>query len=328
MTATMVFLPVDEFFLTPLPTVRAWADAVATHVPRMRVVVAEPGTDAAPLLATADAAFGMLTPALLAAATRLRWLQAPAAAPPPAFFFPELVAHPVVITNLRGVYRDNLANHIMAYVLAFARGLPRYGAAQARAEWQRHFDDTGILDLAATTMVLVGVGEVGAATAARAKAFGIRVIGVDSFPERVRAAVDELHPTADLDQLLPRADWVVLTVPHTPATEGFMNAARFAAMKPGAFFVNVGRGETTRLDDLTAALQRGAIAGAALDVFEPEPLPHDHPLWHTPNVIITPHVAGFGTDTDAERQAVVVENAHHFLAGEPLRYVIDKALRY
>ena len=324
-THTMTFLPIDGFFMIPL---HAWADAVATDVPEMRVLVGEIGADPRPLLAEADAVFGMLTPELLAAAPHLRWLQAPAAAPPPAFFFPELVAHPVVVTNLRGVYRDNLANHIMAFVLAFARALPRYTAAQARAEWNRDLDDIGILDLGATTMLLIGAGEVGAATAERARAFGIRIIGVDSFPERVRADVDELHHVDELDQLLPHADWVVMTVPHTPVTEGMMNASRFALMKRSAYIINIGRGETVRLDDLNHAITTGSIAGAAIDVSELEPLPHDHPLWRAPNVIITPHVAGFGSDTDAKRQAVIVENARHFVRGEPLRYVIDKSLRY
>ena len=322
---TMVFLHVDEFFMLPLDE---WAHAVASNVPEMHVVVAEPGSDPRSLLANASAVFGMLTPELLAAAPGLRWLQAPAAAPPPSFFFPELVEHPVVVTNLRGVYRDNLANHIMAYVLAFARGLPHYGVQQADARWLRNIDDMHILDLGATTMLLVGVGEVGAVTAARAKAFGIRVVGVDTFPERVTAELDELHHFDELDQLLPLADWVVLTVPHTPVTEGLMNLSRFANMKPSAHFVNVGRGETVRLDDLVGALEQRMIAGAAIDVSEIEPLPGDHPLWRAPNTIITPHVAGFGSDTDAAREAIVVENARRFVRGEPLRYVVDKALRY
>lgn len=322
---TMVFLPVDGFYMAPM---QAWADAVAAEVPELHVVVGEEGADARPLLATASAVFGMLTPDLLAAAPGLRWLQAPAAAPPPAFFFPELVDHPVVVTNLRGVYRDNLANHIMAFVLAFARGLPRYAAAQANAQWHRDLDDIGILDLGATTMLLVGVGEVGAATAARARTFGMRVVGVDTFPERVRADLDELHHVDELDLLLPDVDWVVFTVPHTPASEGMMHASRFRAMKTSAHFINIGRGETVRLDDLTAALEGGTIAGAALDVSELEPLPSDHRLWRAPNVILTPHVAGFGSDTDAQRQAVIVGNAQRFVRGESLRYVIDKALRY
>jgi phosphoglycerate dehydrogenase-like enzyme len=322
---TMVFLPMAGFFETQ---VHDWARAVAAEVPELRVVVAELGADPRPLLADAAAAFGMLTPELLAAAPRLRWLQAPAAAPPPSFFFPELVEGPLIVTNLRGVYKDNLANHVMAFVLSFARGLPRYAAATARAEWHRDLDDLGIVDLAATTMLLVGAGEVGEAITTRAHAFGLRVIGVDSFPERVLADLDEVHHVREIDRLLPTADWVVLTVPHTPETEGMMDASRFARMRATAYFVNVGRGETVRIDDLAAALANGVIAGAALDVSEIEPLPRDHPLFALPNVILTPHVGGFGNDVDAERQAVIVENAQRFVRGEPLRYVIDKVLRY
>lgn len=321
----MVFVHDSAFWALPVP---AWAAAVAAAVPELDVVCVGAGEDPAPHLADADAVFGILTPELLAATPRLRWLQAPMAAPPPAFFFPELVAHPVVITNLRGVYRDNLADHIMAFVLAFARALPRWSAQQARGEWFRDVTDTGTTGLAGTTMLLVGAGEVGVATARRARAFGIRVVGVDAVPENVRAELDELHHVDALDDVLACADWVVISVPHTPESEGMFDAGRFARMKPTARVINVGRGETVRLDDLTAALVHGTIAGAAIDVSELEPLPPDHPLWTAPGAIVTPHVAGFGADTDREREAVIVENARRFVAGEPLRYVIDKRRRY
>jgi phosphoglycerate dehydrogenase-like enzyme len=127
-----------------------------------------------------------------------------------------------------------------------------------------------------------------------------------------------------LDSLLPHADFVILTVPHTPATEGFMHRARFQRMKRTAFFINIGRGMTTRLDDLVAALHAGEIAGAGLDVFEQEPLPADHPLWTLPNVLITPHSAGFGPYLDDRRLELLLDNARRFLAGQPLRNVVDK----
>src|SRR5438876_844594 len=135
----------------------------------------------------------------------------------------------------------------------------------------------------------------------------------------------ELHPAEALDTLLPRADFVILTVPHTPATEGFMNRARFARMKRSAFFINIGRGKTTRLDDLVAALRAGEIAGAGLDVFEQEPLPADHPLWSTPGVLITPHTAGFGPYLDERRFEILLDNCRRFTAGQPLRNVVDKS---
>jgi phosphoglycerate dehydrogenase-like enzyme len=137
--------------------------------------------------------------------------------------------------------------------------------------------------------------------------------------------VRELHGPDALDALLPRADFVVLTVPHTPETQGFMNRARFQRMKRTAFFVNIGRGMTTRLDDLVAALRAGEIAGAGLDVFEEEPLPADHPLWTLPGVLITPHMAGHGPYLDERRFEVVLDNARRFVAGQPLRNVVDKS---
>jgi phosphoglycerate dehydrogenase-like enzyme len=137
--------------------------------------------------------------------------------------------------------------------------------------------------------------------------------------------VAELHRPEALDALLPRADFVILTVPHTPATEGFMHRARFQRMKRGAYFINIGRGMTTRLDDLVAALNAGEIAGAALDVYEQEPLPADHPLWMMPNVLLTPHVAGHGPYLDDRRYQIMIDNCRAFLGGKPLRNIVDKA---
>jgi phosphoglycerate dehydrogenase-like enzyme len=323
-TSKLVFLPVDEFFLTPLPTLRKWAAGVQAAVPGLDVVVVEPGADARAELSEADAAFGTLTPELLGAAERLRWLQAPGASPPPGYFFAELVAHPVVVTNLRGVYRANLANHVMAFVLAFARGLPWFSVRQRRDEWERSAGQAGIVDLEACTALIVGVGQVGVEVARRCQAFGLRVTGVDARPADVPPVVERLEAPDGLDSLLAEADFVILTVPHTPDTEGMIGRAQLGLMKRSAILVNVGRGATVRLDDLVAALDDGQIGGAALDVFETEPLPSAHPLWSRDNVIITPHVAGFGADTDAEREALLVDNSRRFAEGRPLRYVVDK----
>jgi len=144
----------------------------------------------------------------------------------------------------------------------------------------------------------------------------MRVIGVDARRREAPPGVAELHEPAALDALLPRADFVILTVPHTPETEGFMNRARFQRMKHSAFFINIGRGMTTRLDDLVAALRAGEIAGAALDVFEQEPLPADHPLWTMPNVLITPHTAGETQKYEDNVLDILVENLDRLRRGE------------
>jgi phosphoglycerate dehydrogenase-like enzyme len=153
----------------------------------------------------------------------------------------------------------------------------------------------------------------------------MRVLGVDARRRDVPPGVTEMHPADALDRQLPRADFVVLTIPHTPATEGLMDRRRFSLMKRGSFFINIGRGMTTRLDDLVAALRAGEIAGAGLDVFEQEPLPSTHPLWTTPGVLITPHSAGFGPYLDDRRYDVLRENCQRFGRGQALRNVVDKS---
>jgi phosphoglycerate dehydrogenase-like enzyme len=306
-------------------TTRAWAARVAAAVPALEVVVAETPEDAARVAPTAEAAFGTMPPALLTTATRLRWLQAPQAAPPAGYYSPELVAHPVVVTNFREIYNDHIGAHIMAFVLAFARGLHRYLPRQLRREWKPEAgEDAGVIHLPEATALIVGVGGIGAETARLAAAFGMQVIGVDARRTEAPPGVTKLDGVDALDSLLPHADFVILTVPHTPETEGFMHRARFQRMKRSAFFINIGRGKTTRLDDLVAALRAGEIAGAALDVFEQEPLPADHPLWTLPDVLITPHTAGHGPYLDDRRLDVLLDNARRFVAGRPLRNVVDK----
>jgi phosphoglycerate dehydrogenase-like enzyme len=313
-----VFLPPQH------DAARLWSAALAREVPQLQVVVAENDDQARTEIADADAAFGTLTPDLVRAASQLKWLQAPAIAPPAGYYFAELVAHPVVVTNFRGIFNDHIAAHIMAFVLAFARGLHHYLPLQSRHEWAPAPLDSGVVHLPDSTALVVGVGGIGAETARVCAAFGIQVIGVDARRTDRPEGVAELHPPDALDDLLPRADFVILTIPHTPETEGLMNAARFGRMKSSAYFINIGRGKTTRLDDLVEALRRGTIAGAGLDVFEEEPLPADHPLWDAPNALLTPHTAGFGPYLDDRRQEIILDNAKRFVRNEPLRNVVDK----
>ncbi len=319
MATTLVMLPPQT------PTTRAWASRLADALPELSVVVAESEAEAARGVPDAEAAFGTPSDALLGQARRLRWLQAPQAAPPAGYYTPALIAHPVVVTNFREIYNDHIAAHIMAFVLAFARGLHYYLPRQLRRAWRREPLDTGVIHLPEATALIVGVGGIGAETARLASAFGMHVMGVDARRREAPPGVQKLDGPDALDSLLPLADFVILTVPHTPATEGFMHRARFRRMKRSAFFINIGRGMTTRLDDLVEALRAGEIAGAALDVFEQEPLPADHPLWTMPGVLITPHSAGFGPHLDDRRFEILLDNSRRFLSGRPLRNVVDKA---
>lgn len=314
----LVFLPPAN------ERVRQMAREVAAAVPEVTTVVAETDAEAEREIVDAEAAFGTIPPATLARAERLRWLQAPAAAPPAGYYYPELIAHPATVTNFRGIFNDRIPALILAYVLAFARGLHVYLRQQLRHEW-RPLTNDDIVHLPEATALIVGVGGIGGETARLCAAFGIRVLAIDARQAAAPDGVAELHRPEALDRLLPRADFVILTVPHTPETEGFFNAARFGLMKPSAYFINIGRGKTTKLDDLNAALRAGTIAGAALDVYEIEPLPADHPLWDAPNTILTPHSADRGPYLDERRTAILIDNARRFAAGQPLVNVVDKA---
>jgi phosphoglycerate dehydrogenase-like enzyme len=315
----MVFLPPQS------DTTRKWAGQLAHDVRDSNVIVPETIDEAKPDIVDAEAAFGTILPEVLELAGKLRWLAAPAIAPPAGYYYPALIEHPVQVTNFRGIFNEHIAAHIMSFVLAFSRGLHYYVRRQLAGEWKREPHNSGIIYLPESTALIVGVGGIGAETARLCTAFGMRVIGIDARLPQAPEGVAELHRPAALDSLLPKADFVILTIPHTPQTEGLMNAERFARMKRSAFFINIGRGKTTKLDALNAALREGTIGGAGLDVYEIEPLPKDHPLWTAPNTLMTPHSAGFGPYLDERRYAILAENARRFAAGEPLGRLVDKA---
>jgi phosphoglycerate dehydrogenase-like enzyme len=318
------------FKLVVLPpqndVVRSYIPRLAADVPEMQVVVAEGVQRAQHEIVDADATFGYLPVDLLKRATRLRWLQSPQAAPPAGYYYPELIAHPLVVTNMREIFNDHIGAHIMAFVLAFARGFDRYIPQQTRREWSKpEGEESGVVHLPEATALIVGVGGIGAEAARLCAAFGMTVLATDARRKEVPPGVAEMHSPEQLDTLLPRADFVILTVPHTPNTEGFFNRARFQRMKRSAYFINIGRGMTTRLDDLVAALRAGEIAGAGLDVFEQEPLPAEHPLWTMKGVLITPHMAGHGPYLDERRYQILRDNCRSMLSGAPMRNVVDKA---
>ena len=305
----------------------AWAEVVARAAPGLQVQVAPDRAAALRMLPEADAAFGTLDAELLARAPKLAWLQAPQAAPPAGYFFPELVAHPVQVTNFRGIYNDHVAIHAVAMLLALARGLPTYIRQQSRGEWIRHLADEDVLHLPESTVLVVGVGGIGAEIARMVRALGATVIGVDPRRTEPMEGVAICAP-AELDRLLSRADAVIVTLPHTPESEGLFDERRLALMRPGGLLVNIGRGATVRLAALTQALKQGRLGGAALDVFEQEPLPPDHPLWREPRALLTPHVAVVGPYILERRLGVLCDNAQRFETGLPLRNVVDKALWY
>jgi phosphoglycerate dehydrogenase-like enzyme len=307
------------------------------------MVVVNAADEAAALkeMSDADAFFGKLTPPLLAAARRLRWVQSPTASLE-HYLFPELAAHPCVLTNMRGLFSDVIADQVFGYVLCFARNLHRYVLQQASARWAPvggeaarvafsagpgtvNAIDRAHLHLADLTLGVVGLGSIGGEVARRGLAFGMRVVAVD--PARTEAPPDvaALWPVERLPDLLGASDFVVIAAPHTPRTAKMFRRAQFRRMRPSAYLINIGRGAIVDLADLTAALEAGEIAGAGLDVFETEPLPADHPLWGMGDkVIITPHVAGYSPRIAGRHLAVLLENVRRFVRGEPLTNTVNK----
>ena len=299
-----------------------WPSRLRELVPDIQVNVTHSPGEAMELIGEADAAFGNIVPELFERAGNLRWISCPQAGPAAGYYHQALVDSDVVVTNVRGIYNDYISAHIMAFLLSFARDLPGYLRSQMDGEWAPR---PMPVYLPESTALIVGVGGIGGETARLCAEFGITVLGVDARLTKPPAGVSELHGPEALETLLPRADFVVLTVPETPATQGMMGAGQFRAMKSSAYLINIGRGATLKLDDLDAALRGGEISGAALDVFETEPLPAGHPLWTAPGMLITPHVAAAsGPNLDQRRTELFMDNCVRFNEGRPLRNVVDK----
>lgn len=318
----LMFLPPQD------DQTREWADRLANELTDYEILVPESADEAIEYLPGVDAGYGWLSPEMLGVANRFSWLQSPQAAPPDWFYYQDLVESPVIVTNMRGIYNDHIAQHIMMYVLALARGLPYYMDAQRARNWKKDAPGFSTVDLKEATALIAGVGGIGHDAAELLLAFGTRVVGVDARWEWEIDGIEK-HDPDELDSLLPDADFVIVTLPHTPETEGMWTIEKFRKMKPTGYFINIGRGKTTKLADLTEALQAGEIAGCALDVFEEEPLPEDHPLWTMDNVILTPHIAvRDAANVEERRYQVLKQNAERFARGEQLQNIVNKALWY
>lgn len=310
----------------------------------MVVVNAHEVDEALREIVDADAFFGKLTPPLLARASKLRWVQSPTASLE-HYLFPELVAHPCILSNMRGLFSDVIADHVMGFVLCFARNLHVYLRQQQQGLWSPVGDARYVTDfvnapgtatpmdrahqhLSDCTLGVVGVGNIGAEVLRRAAAFGMKLRGVDPVCRSVPETLPSVWPLNRLDDLLAESDYVVIAAPHTPETEKLFRRSRIQQMKQTGILINIGRGAIVDLTDLVAALQSGDIAGAALDVCEVEPLPPDHPLWRMPNVIITPHVAAASTHVAVRHLETLLENIRRFQRGEPPATIVDKTKWY
>lgn len=327
----VVHPPIDEIRLA------AFRQAAA----QMRVVNAENTSDAELEIRDADAFFGKITPQLLAAAKQLRWIQSPTASLEHTMF-PALIEHPCVMSNMRGIFSDVIADHVLGFIICFARNLHTYIRQMTSGTWLPYGGGpsepafaTGPVDdhagnhahrrLADCTLGIVGMGHIGAEIARRGVACGMRVIAVDPRATQAPPGVAELITPDRLNDLLGASDFVVIAAPHTPHTERLICTATLQQMRRSAYLINIGRGAIVDLNDLTSALRAGVIAGAGLDVSEVEPLPADHPLWQMPNVIVTPHVAAFSARIPERHLQFALDNIGRFARGEPVENVVDKS---
>ena len=310
----------------------SWRDAIAARFPDVdpvlypnlaRAVEAGQGVGCHVLLAPGSAS----ADAFLTTAPDLRWIQTSSAGVD-GICTPALRARPeIALTAARGIHGDQMAEHTLALLLALTRSLPTFLRQQARREWKRHT----LPEMRGKRLVVVGYGTIGKSIARLALAVGLAVTGVRRRGDSGGPSdVEGVHvvPGDALDEAIAGADYVVVTLPLTEDTRGMFDAVRFARMKPGAFFVNVGRGPVVDEPALVRAVTEGPLGGAALDVFAEEPLPAASPLWELPNVIVTPHVAAASPRYFEQVMHVFADNLERFLAGEPLRHAVDASLGY
>ena len=274
-------------------------------------------------IAAADAAIGVCSAELLAQAKQLQWIQWPAAGVERCVQQPALHERHLLLTNLQRTMGASMAEHVLGMMLALSRHFDYFLKQQQQAHWARENTTPQLADLDGKTVLVVGLGGIGTEVARRAHALGMRVIATRASGRTGPDFVSYVGLPDELQKLAKDADFIVNCAPLTPQTTGIFNREFFETLKPGAYFISVGRGRSTVTADLIAALSSGRLAGAGLDVVDPEPLPADSPLWHLPNVIITPHISADTPVSAEQRNLVLIENLRRYAAGEPMISVVD-----
>lgn len=274
----------------------------------------------------ADILLGNVSPSLLKHFSRLRWIQTGSAGVEP-YLQPGVLPENVLLTNSTGAYGLAIAEHMLGMLLELMKKLELYRDAQKTGAWQSLGAVRSIYN---STVLVLGMGDIGGEFGMRCKALGAKVIGVRRTVREKPDYADEVATLNELDSLLPRADVVAITLPGTEATKNLISRERIARMKDGAVLLNVGRGSIVDTEALCDALESGKLGGAGLDVTEPEPLPPGHRLWRLPTAVVTPHISGYYHLKETHERIVELaeENLRRFLAGEPLRNQIDFAAGY
>lgn len=301
------------------PQRAAWFQEAAKGV---TIVPVRNPQEAKAVIADADALLGFCQADVIAAGTKLKWVHTQQAGIENCAKIPKIGDGTIVLTNAQRLNGPNIAEHTMGLILALTRGINGAIKNQADGNWNPAAA-TNVMDLEGKTMLIAGLGGIGTDVAKRADAFGMRVIATRNSGREGPKFVAKVGLSRELPDMIGEADVVVNALPLTADTTGLFNAALFARMKPTAYFINIGRGQTVVTADLIKALETKKIAGAGLDVTEPEPLPKDSALWKLPNVVITPHTAG-ASELKQDRSWIVMrENLRRYVAGDKLYSVVD-----
>ena len=276
----------------------------------------------------ADGLYGFPSAEALNLATKLRWVQSPSAGVERLWDLPVLQNSEVVVTNARGAHAVNMAEHVFAMILAYSRGILVSREHQKQHRWEAKVAREYCYELAGSTMVILGFGNIGRQVAKRARAFDMNVIAVDAVPHSAEDAAIQVWPLERLDEALSVADIVVVAAPATPESRHTINATRLRLMKPDAGLVVISRGALFDHDAVADALKAKTIAWAGIDATDPEPLPADSPLWDIETCLITPHSSGHSIQKESRVIEIVRDNARRLARGETLMNVVDKSKGY
>lgn len=313
--------------------VPSWVEQEATALkekhPTLNLITYKNAAEAQQHVSEAEAIIGTPNADFLQAATKLKWVHNYSAGIENIVDLPGIKDGKVTLTALKIYQGPEIADHALALLLHLTRNIGIYHHAQQEGNWLKSSKDgLPLIELRGRTALVIGLGGIGMQVAERLNAFGMKVIAVDEKDIPMMNAIAYVGKPDELLTLLPQTDVVISCVPLTPRSENMLGAKEFDAMKQGSYFINVSRGKIANTPALVKALQDGRLAGAGLDVTEPEPLPSDHPLWKMPNVIITPHVAGVSDARQQRQRELVLDNISRFCKGLPLKNQVDPSLGY
>lgn len=313
----LVVLPMDE----------AQRKLLESKAPRAHFVYRDQTTVPEEDVQNAHIILGNVPEAYLKDVPKLRWLQLDSAGSDKYAALPVFKEEKALLTNASGCYGLVISEYMVGAALLLCVGFHKYRDQQSAHLWRN-----GALakTISGSRTLVLGLGDIGTHFAQRMHALGSTVTAIRRTQGPQPGFIESVHTLEDLPKLLPEADIVGVCLPQSPQTMNIFDAAAFAAMKPGAFLINVGRGSAIHTDAMVEALKTGRLGGAVVDVFQPEPLPRDHPLWDCPGILITPHVAGLDEQADAHGKilALCARNLEHFMKEEPLESPVDPETGY